>query len=336
MSLFGTNACQHVQPPTSLSFTTASLSVLIASATIAGNSLVLLAILIDPNKKLRTPFNSFVASLALADLCVGLAADPVVAAFLYIEGLKVYSPPTLRLVMHLTVFISSTASLGSLAALAVDRYLAITAPLEYRTTLSASRAAVASLLIWLLSAALTMVYFVVGYNIYRFVFANTAVLTTFGVVLFTYVRILRNFRLQVKQWDACHEGTEENFAKKRALRWETKVTKTLVIVLVLFMVCYVPSCVCIYIINLCVSCDCVFIHWVRDFQLMFVLANSAINPFLYAIRLGSFRDAFKSLLRCKPCPRRFRTVSKFTPRKKDSEPTTETQGSYVSHQANAV
>ena len=39
-----------------------------------GNTLVLLAILIDPNKDLRTPFNYFVANLAVADLTVGLLA----------------------------------------------------------------------------------------------------------------------------------------------------------------------------------------------------------------------------------------------------------------------
>ena len=320
MSLFGKDACQSVEPPTSLSFTSASLSVLISSVTIAGNALVLLAILIDPNKQLRTSFNSFVASLALADLCVGLVAGPVVAAFFFLESLKAYSPPSLRTAMHLIVFVSSTASLGSLAALAVDRYFAVTSPLKYRSRINPTRAAVVSVVIWLASAALTMVYFAVGHNIYRFVFANTAVVATFGVLVFTYVGIFRRCRLQARRWDLRHAQSSENLAENRTLRWNTRVTQTLVIVLLLFMLCYVPSCFCIYIINLCASCDCVFVHWVRDLQLMFVLANSAVNPFLYAIRLPTFREAFAQVLRCGDCNRYLRTVATFTLRKRESTP----------------
>ncbi|KAJ7331662.1 hypothetical protein OS493_019255 [Desmophyllum pertusum] len=93
------------------------------------------------------------------------------------------------------------------------------------------------------------------------------------------------------------------------MKWEEKITKTLVIVLVLFLAFYLPACICIYIINFCSSCDCVFIHWVRDIQFVLVMANSGVNPFVYAWRLQNFRKAFKSILTCRACVKRLRSIS---------------------------
>ena len=47
--------------------------------TVPGNLLVVMAVFIDPNKDLRSPFMYFVANLAMADLLVGLVTDPVSA-----------------------------------------------------------------------------------------------------------------------------------------------------------------------------------------------------------------------------------------------------------------
>ena len=79
MSLFGEYPCTNVTPPTVLSYTTASISIFVSIVATLGNSLVLLAILVDPNKNLRSPFNYFVANLALADVLVGLVVAPLSA-----------------------------------------------------------------------------------------------------------------------------------------------------------------------------------------------------------------------------------------------------------------
>ena len=54
-----------------------------------------------------------------------------------------------------------------------------------------------------------MIYFAVGYEKFRFVFANTAVVVTFVVLLFTNSKIFKFLRAQVRQWDmhASAEGT---------------------------------------------------------------------------------------------------------------------------------
>ena len=165
-------------------------------------------------------------------------------------------------------------------------------------------------MVWIISALLSMVYFIIGFNKFLFVFANTAIAITFAVLIFTTTKIFKYLRCQVRQWDSLHDSSEENLALKRAVKWEAKITKTLVIVLTLFLVFYLPSCICIYIISFCTSCDCVFIHWVRDIQFVLVMANSGVNPFVYAWRLENFRKAFKNILNCHACLRRLRSVSR--------------------------
>jgi len=281
------------------------LSSLVASV---GNLLVVLAVFLDPNRDLRSPFNYFVANLGLTDLVVGLVTSPLAATSLISEGLK--NPnEQLRVWLRMTYFTSCTASLLSLTALAVDRYVALAYPLLYRYKLNPIRALLVSFLVWTVSIAFSLIFFVVGYNKFRFVFANTAVAVTFAVLIFTNVKIFKHLRGQVKQWDTLPNSTNESLAMKQAARREKKVTKTLLIVLILFLACFLPSCVCIYIINLCSTCDCVFIHWVRDIQFVLVLANASVNPLVYAWRFERFRKAFKSILTFRACFKRWRAIS---------------------------
>ena len=298
MSLFEKHPCANVTPPTVLSYTTASISIFISIVATIGNSLVLLAVLIDPNRNLRSPFNWFVANLALADVLVGMVAAPLSAVFHISEGLKTSLHLKIENFLYFSYFIACTASLLSLIILAVDRYVAITFPLLYVVKVNSIKAFATLACAWVTSFILSLVYFKVGLNIYRFVFANTAIVVTFVVLLFTHAKILSSFRSQVRKWDELHDNSSENVAKRQALIWEKKMAKALVIVLGIFLACFLPSCISIYIINLCTLCNCVFIQWIRDVQLLLVMGNSAVNPFVYPWRMQHFRDAFKTILSC--------------------------------------
>ncbi|XP_022784734.1 D(5)-like dopamine receptor isoform X2 [Stylophora pistillata] len=232
------------------------------------------------------------------------------ALYLISEGLKhVDNLQGFRVWMHICYFISCTASLLSLTTLAWDRYVAIAYPLHYRSKLNPARAFFISCVVWIISILLSLTYFFVGYNKFRFVFASTAVAVTFAALIFTNVKIFKYLRYQVRHWDSLHDSTEDNVVMKQAMKREKKITKTLVFVLALFLACYVPSCVCIYIINFCSICGCEFIHWVRDIQFVLVMANSSVNPFVYAWRLENFRKAFKSILTCRVFVRQLRSIS---------------------------
>ena len=125
MSLIGKYPCSNVTAPTYLSFLTASCSTLITIVASLGNFLVILVVFMNPSKDLRSPFNYLVVNLSLADLIVGLITAPLGIAFHFFEGFGIPNRP-LRKTMHVSFFISCTASLLILSALALDRYVAIT------------------------------------------------------------------------------------------------------------------------------------------------------------------------------------------------------------------
>ena len=302
MSLFGEYPCTNQSvAPIYISFTTATICVPLCLFTIAGNLLVVLAIFIDPNKDLKSPFNYFVANLAISDLLVGFVVGPTTVVYHVMEGVEMKLPPLPYI--HIPYFISCTASVLSLAALTLDRYLAITSPLTYRTKLNPKRAGFVAAGIWLFSLSFPFIYLVTGYLTYSFVFLHTVVIGTLLVILLTYLKIFRVFKDQVRQWDSLDQTNVDNQARRQAARREQKVTKTFIIMLTLFLACYLPSCICIYIINLCTVCSCTLIHWARDIPFLLILANSGVNPFLYAWRFENFRKAFMKLLRNRKCCR---------------------------------
>ncbi|PFX32125.1 Histamine H2 receptor [Stylophora pistillata] len=189
-----------------------------------------MAVFIDPNRDLRSPFMYLVANLAMADLLVGLVTEPVSAYYHIKNALGAIDYDVLSTAVHMPFFISCTASVLSLAALTVDRYVAITAPFRYRANLSPLRALFACVMVWTISLTFPFAYLYLGFFSYAFLFANTAVVLTFLVLLFAYVRIYKIFRRQVREWDSLHDSTEDNRAKKIRMRWEQKITKTLLII----------------------------------------------------------------------------------------------------------
>ena len=311
MSLIGLYPCTNISAPTALSITSATFCSILTVTAVTGNVLVLLAVMIDPNRNLRSPFNFLVANLAAADLIVGCFALPMSVEFYIREAssqrLKLLPRDDARRVGY---FISSTASLFSLAALTVDRFIAITYPMKYRAKLNSRRTAVISLVIWIVSIGFPFLYFKVGYLKYQFFFANTAVVSTFAVLCLTYAKVFKVFKNQVKHWDSIHNGPDnQNHPKKSTVKWEKKVTKTFLVMLTLFIGCFLPSLVLIYIISFCGSCSCLFIHWARDLNYILVMANSSMNPFVFAWRLRPFRKAFAKILTCGAMVRKLRSVS---------------------------
>lgn len=296
--IFFETPCVNSTAPAILPFITGGVSALLCLITVPGNLIVVMAVFVDPNKDLRSPFMYLVANLAMADLLVGLVTEPVSAFYHIKNALGVIDYEVLSAAVHMPFFISCTASVLSLAALTMDRYVAITSPFRYRANLSPLRALFACVIVWTISLSFPFAYLYLGFFSYAFLFANTAVVMTFLVLLFAYVRIYKIFRRQVREWDSLHDSTEDNRAKKIRMRWEQKITKTLLIMLVLFISCYLPACAGIYVINLCSTCGCDLVLFSRDIQFLLILANSSMNPFIYSWRLNNCRRAFIWIVSC--------------------------------------
>lgn len=128
---------------------------LICVATVAGNCLVLAAVC-GTTGQLRgtTTTHYFVGSLAVADLLLGIAVLPF-SASLEATGRWSFGLALCDVWAALDV-LCCTASILSLCAISVDRYVGVTRPLRHSTVVSERRATVVVVGVWLLSFALSV------------------------------------------------------------------------------------------------------------------------------------------------------------------------------------
>jgi hypothetical protein len=325
MSFQGTfeKRCLITGAPTELSYLTTSLSMLFTLTSIPGNVLIILAVVLDPNKNLRTPFNWLVVNLATADLIVGTTTNPISVYVHMKEGLtQKLTVPEIQ-TLHMSNFISCTASVLSLSSLAVERYLAVRKPSTYRTNVTNKRIMLTIAGVWLISLSVPFVYFEVGYITYAFIFANTAVAVAIAITCATYTLMLRKVRersqnisnqnvretpytistrettTQVQSIKTASPKNTTNSIITSAREMEEKVTKMFIVVLIAMLCCYGPSTLFIYIMSFCESCSCTTLHWFRDLQFIFVLMNSSVNFWCYALQSPRFRNAFTKILKIK-------------------------------------
>lgn len=129
--------------------------------TVGGNMLVCLAV--GVSRRLRRISNCFVVALAVTDLLLGLLVLPL-SATLELRGGRWPLGGTICNVYVSVDVALCTASIYTLLAISVDRYLAISAPLSYTTRLTPARAAGAIMVIWTLSLTIAFAPIYMGWN----------------------------------------------------------------------------------------------------------------------------------------------------------------------------
>ncbi|XP_022097704.1 octopamine receptor-like [Acanthaster planci] len=126
---------------------------LVILAGILGNVLVCVAVIQFRN--LRTVANSYVVSLAVADVLVCTAVMPL-ALYLELTGGMWFLPGPLCKVWGAMDIMLSTSSILHLCTISIDRFNAITKPIEYVTRRTAKMAFGRMAIVWVLSALVSV------------------------------------------------------------------------------------------------------------------------------------------------------------------------------------
>lgn len=119
-------------------FVLAILSFTMVPVVLIGNLLVIIS-LIKFKFRFRNVTNLFIGSLSVADCLLGVLTLPIYASF-YLDGERLASLKFLCLCKFSSCVCSMSASLTSLVAIAVDRYIAIIHPLKYPMIMTRRRA----------------------------------------------------------------------------------------------------------------------------------------------------------------------------------------------------
>ena len=118
------------------------------SGTVLGNVLVCSAVAIV--RKLRTPSNLLIVSLAVSDLLVAVLVMPLATAY-EVKGRWVFGQPLCDMWTSLDVLLC-TASILNLCMISIDRYFVITRPFQYAMKRTPARMTLMILSVWMLSA----------------------------------------------------------------------------------------------------------------------------------------------------------------------------------------
>ncbi|NXI40013.1 GALR2 protein, partial [Galbula dea] len=268
-----------------------------------GNCLVLAVLL--RNRQVKNTTNLFILNLGVADLCFILFCVPFQATIYTLDG-WVFGPFICKAV-HFFIYLTMYASSFTLATVSLDRYLAIRYPLHSRELRTPRNALMAMGVIWGLSfifsgpylsyyqefqlANLTVCHPVWEISQRKVMDICTFIFSYIIPVLILSLTYMRTIRYLWRSVDPLQDVSESKKAKR-------KVTKMIIIVAVLFCLCWLPH----HLIILCV--------WFGYFplnQATYVLrilshlisyANSCVNPIVYALVSKHFRKGFKKIFIC--------------------------------------
>ena len=187
-------------------FTTVS-SAFLLLIIVTGNSLVITTIIKDPFKELRTPFHVFLLSLALADLVVGCIVEPISIYIHTNEALRKQINLDIVKVLHASYLSSASASVCSLLALTVERFVAIKYRFKHRIYFTFRNNALVAVIFWTLSiSSVSTCTVYLGLIITLMVFFHCYVFLTVVVMIVTTVLLQSVMKNRIKKFTITDEG----------------------------------------------------------------------------------------------------------------------------------
>lgn len=281
-------------------------------AAIIGNLIVLVTFF--KNQSLRQPSYYLLASLALMDLLVGFVANPLYIVLTNFIKWQYREENLLQLESFLAMT-SSMIIMHTLTCMSIERYIAVNYSLRYHNLVTEKRTWVTIAIVWIFGFLLNALYFVTSNDNLPKMWITCGVITGIVpmIVIFScYGKIFLAARKQARRiavTERCASNSatqdEESTAasgQKRALReakraW--KAARSVGFAIVVVMLLSMPVSV-VSIIQIVTAGDvCRFRYnnqvwmWVATLSLL----SSALDPWIYAMRIQEFKDCFKRTMR---------------------------------------
>ncbi|KFO22860.1 adenosine receptor A3 isoform X2 [Fukomys damarensis] len=287
-----------------------SMEALIGLFAVVGNMLVIWVIKSNPSLKTTTFY--FIVSLALADIAVGIVVIPVAVAISLNISMGFYA----CLFMCCVLLIFTHASIMSLLAIAVDRYLRVKLTIRYRRVITQRRIWLALGLCWLVSllVGLTPMF---GWNrkliskelqnvtacpcSFRHIM-SMEYMVFFSFLIWIFIPLLVMCAIYWEIFCVIRNKLSQNFSASKETGAfygrEFKMAKSLFLVLFLFALCWLPLSIinCALYFQVSVPEDVLFLG------ILLSHANSMMNPIIYACKIKKFKETYFLILKdCRVC-----------------------------------
>ncbi|XP_029968077.1 trace amine-associated receptor 13c-like [Salarias fasciatus] len=298
------SSCRKIMRPNSVSMliyiTLSSISVV----TVVLNLLVIISI--SHFKKLHTPTNLLLLSMAVSDFFVGLL---MVFQIILIDGCW-FLGDLMCVVYFVLDYISTSVSIGTMVLISIDRYVAICYPLLYATKVTQNRVQICVSVCWMASVlchclilkdnieqpgryntclgecVVVIEYYAAIADVFiSFIGPVTVIVILYARIFSVVVSQAHAIRAHIK--DVTLQGSVRITVKKS----EVKAARTLGVVVVVFLICVCPYfCITLSGDGAVVSASS------AAFVTCLFYINSCLNPLIYAFFYPWFRNCIRAIV----------------------------------------
>ncbi|XP_019727477.1 trace amine-associated receptor 13c-like [Hippocampus comes] len=266
----------------------------VCALTVLLNLLVVIAI--SHFRRLHTPTNLLLLSLAVADFLVGLVMWP---GELYMSTSCWAFGDVACFCYHLVSFVVTSVSVGHMVLISADRYVAICDPLRYGVKVTVKRIQGCVCLCWFLSFLYCCALLreplarpeecsscrgecVIAVDVDGGLLDLIVVFVLpLCVIVTLYARV---FAAAASQARALRSRVAGGAPRRGAKRSELKAARTLGVLVLVFLLCYCPFYIVALVGELGFSSSAQYALYLLDF-------NSCANPLIYALFYPWFRRA---------------------------------------------
>ena len=275
--------------------TLAAINALLAVTASLGNALIL--VVLRKESSLHPPSKLLFQCLAVTDLCVGVLAQPLFVIQL------ISSTKEQQKLCHTVVSINEIAgasfsgvSLLTLAAISLERLLALRLGLRYRHKVTFRRTRIVVAFIWIFNISTNSLRRFWGYVLMSWVI-SVVIYSSLAISALSYLKIYLSLRRHRNSMQDIVQQRHPNGRRMNTLniaRYRKTVSTALYVQLAL-LACYLPYGV--VVATALASGYLPSFNIAVRLTITLVLLNSSLNPILYCWKIRSVRKAVKEILK---------------------------------------
>nr|UQI50245.1 orexin receptor [Haliclona caerulea] len=297
-----------IEPPSAIDIALTVIFAILVVINLMSNTLV--CWVIWRYRESKNFMNYLVVNLAVADIMIAVFITPqYVLRHLFKHPVGTAGDVLCKLVTGGNfIWIGGAASAFTLAGIAIERYLAVSNP--ERSQVSARRIKGIIIASWVYALLFNLpLFFVIKYEklpndfrcpekwpptkIYAKVFTIGAFIVM-GAIPIGMMSVFYSLTIRALWKNRLHATAQSDLA---IVRQRKKATKMMLVVSVLYTICWLPNLI-LYMLSQYEPSWYIYFSTSYVVSVVLVCANSTMNPFVYTFHSSRFRNELKSILCC--------------------------------------